>query len=107
MRKLKQIWHKIKAIPFIGDNYEKLVGQKKIERKMQHQQEEIQNNGVKYLNLVENTMNTSGGLYYAYAGTLLGIVRDKKLIKWDLDIDFAVVITEDFSWSDLQQVLEK
>ena len=33
MRKLKQIWHKIKAIPFIGDNYEKLVGQKKIERK--------------------------------------------------------------------------
>ena len=23
MRKLKQIWHKIKAIPFIGDNYEK------------------------------------------------------------------------------------
>ena len=36
MRKLKQIWHKIKAIPFIGDNYEKLVGQKKIERKMHH-----------------------------------------------------------------------
>lgn len=32
MRKLKQIWHKIKAIPFIGDNYEKLVD-KKIERK--------------------------------------------------------------------------
>ena len=107
MRKLKQIWHKIKAIPFIGDNYEKLVGQKKIERKMQHQQEEIQNNGVKYLNLVENTMNTSGGLYYAYAVTLLGIVRDKKLIKWDLDIDFAVVITEDFSWSDLQKVMAK
>lgn len=107
MGKIKQIWHKIKAIPLIGDNYEKLIGQKKIERKMQHQKEEIQNNGVKYLNLVENTMNMSGALYYAYAGTLLGIVRDKKLIKWDLDIDYAVVITEKFSWDDLQVVMGK
>lgn len=107
MNKIKQLWYNIKRIPFIGDNYERLIGQKKIAKKMQHQQEEIQNNGVKYLNLVESSMNKSGGLYYAYAGTLLGIVRDKRLIKWDLDIDFAVVITDDFSWNDLQKVMAK
>lgn len=107
MSKLKKIWHRVKSIPIIGENYEKLIGKKKIERKMQHQQDEIQNNGVKYLNLVENAMNKSGGLYYAYAGTLLGVVRDKRLIKWDLDIDFAVVITDEFSWNDLQRVMAK
>ena len=107
MSKFKKIWHKIKAISIIGDNYDRLIGRKKIERKMKHQQEEIQKNGVRYLNLVENTLNKSGGLYYAYAGTLLGIVRDKRLIKWDLDIDFAVVITDDFSWDDLQNVMSK
>ena len=107
MSKLKEIWHRVKSIPIIGDNYEKLIGKKKIERKMQHQQDEIQNNGVKCLNLVENAMNKSGGLYYAYAGTLLGVVRDKRLIKWDLDIDFAVVITDEFSWNDLQRVMAK
>lgn len=107
MGKLKEIWYRVKSIPLIGDNYEKLIGKKKIEKKIQHQQYEIQNNGVKYLDLVENVMNKSGGLYYVYAGTLLGVVRDKRLIKWDLDIDFAVVITDEFSWNDLQGVMAK
>ena len=42
MNKIKQIWYNIKRIPFIEDNYERLIGQKKIAKKMQHQQEELQ-----------------------------------------------------------------
>lgn len=107
MNELKQMWHRIKAIPIIGENYEKFIGKKKIERIWKLHQGELQNNGIQYLNTIENVMNKSGGLYYAYAGTLLGIVRDKKLIKWDLDIDFAVVISDKFSWTDLQRVMEE
>lgn len=105
MSGIKRIWHKIKTIPIVGETYEKWIGQKKVERIMQQHKEEIQRNGPMYLNAVENAMNQSGGLYYAYAGTLLGIVRDRELIKWDLDIDFAVVINDSFSWNDLQRVM--
>lgn len=74
---------------------------------MQRQREEIQNNSAKYLNLVEKIMSTSGALYHACFGTLLGIVRDNKLIKWDVDIDYAVVISDDFSWNDLEKAMSK
>ncbi len=37
-----------------------------------------------------HNLNKSNIIYYAIAGTLLGLVREGKLIDWDYDLDFAV-----------------
>lgn len=103
----KHILNRLKSDPFISTTYERLIGNKKTKKRMQRQREEIQNNSAKYLNLVESIMSTSGALYHACFGTLLGIVRDNKLIKWDVDIDYAVVIADDFSWNDLEKAMSK
>ncbi|MCI7686635.1 MAG: hypothetical protein MSS24_08015 [Clostridiales bacterium] len=107
MNMTKHILNRLKSDPFISTTYERLIGNKKTKKRMQRQREEIQNNSAKYLNLVESIMSTSGALYHACFGTLLGIVRDNKLIKWDVDIDYAVVISDDFSWNDLEKAMSK
>lgn len=103
----KHILNRLKSDPFISTTYERLIGNKKTKKRMQRQREEIQNNSAKYLNLVESIMSTSCALYHACFGTLLGIVRDNKLITWDVDIDYAVVISDDFSWNDLEKAMSK
>lgn len=104
---IKRVWHKIKAIPFIGKTYEKYIGIKKVERIEKKCREELIKDGENYINLVERTLQDSGALYYAYAGTLLGLIRDGKFIDGDLDIDYAVVISEDFSWTRLEELMNR
>lgn len=105
--KIKKIWHKIKEIPIIGETYEKYVGQKKVAYIEKKCKEELHNDGKKYLEKVEETLSNSVAIYYVYAGTLLGLVRNGKFISWDLDIDYAVVITENFTWKNLESLMKK
>ena len=43
------------------------------------------------LHLLINTLEENKIRYWVCHGTLLGIVRDKKLISWDHDIDIGVI----------------
>ena len=104
---IKKLWHKIKAIPFIGETYEKYIGSKKVAYIENKCRKELSQDGEKYIEIVENTLNGSGLLYYAYAGTLLGLIRDGKLIEWDSDIDYAVVINDDSTWVKLEELMNK
>lgn len=45
--------------------------------------------------------------YFAMFGTLLGLVRDKKYIPWDCDIDYAVTINDKNEWKRVIESLEK
>lgn len=105
MKLLKKIWYKIKANPAIGIPYDKYIGKRKLQFLLRNQTKEINENGVHYLQTVEELLCSSNALFYTYAGTLLGIIRDRKLIKWDMDIDYAVVITESFGWEDLEKIM--
>ena len=43
--------------------------------------------------------------YYAWAGTLLGVVRENSLIEYDNDMDYALTITDKSEWSKLYNLL--
>lgn len=103
---IKKTWHKIKAIPLIGNTYEKYIGSKKVDYIENKCRKELAADGEKYIELVENTLKDSGALYYVYAGTLLGVTRDGKFITWDFDIDYAIVITQDFTWNNLENLMK-
>lgn len=45
--------------------------------------------------------------YYAWSGTLLGVVRESAFIKYDNDLDYAIVIPEEKTWEELYQLLQK
>ena len=105
MGQLKKMWYKIKAIPAIGIPYEKYIGTRKVKKIAMRQTREINENGISYIEIVENLLRSSNALFYAYAGTLLGIIRDQNLLKWDSDIDYAIVITEAFGWEDLHRIM--
>lgn len=104
---VKDVWHKIKAIPIVGETYEKYIGTKKVAYIEKKCKEELINDGEKYISLVESTLQDSGALYYVYAGTLLGLIREGNFISWDFDIDYAIVITKDFPWTRLEEIMNK
>lgn len=43
--------------------------------------------------------------YYAWSGTLLGVVRENAFIKYDNDMDYAIAITDDSVWKDLYSLM--
>ena len=59
-------------------------------------------------NFVEviNILNKNKISYWVCHGTLLGIIRDKKLISWDPDIDIAV-LEKNNSRSKISKLLKK
>lgn len=102
---IKKFWYKVKKDSFIGIIYEKYIGIRKINYIEKKNKEKLHKEGTNYIKIVEKALEKSGGLYYVYAGTLLGLIRDKKFIEWDLDIDYAIVISKDFSWNKLEKVM--
>ncbi len=45
--------------------------------------------------------------YYAWSGTLLGVVRENAFIKYDNDMDYGITITDDSVWSNLYDIMTK
>lgn len=98
--KLKTLKYKIKNIPFIGNTYQLLIGNRKIKREQNLAKQRLQKYGIDLLTQIESTLDSFTGdfLYFADYGTLLGIVRDHNFIGWDMDVDYAVILNEDFDW---------
>jgi len=84
-----QISHQLHEL---GISKEKVVLPKKIDIKADNpfQDQKTKELGHQLIRCINNLMTTHGVELYLDSGTLLGIVRDKDLIAWDDDIDFAV-----------------
>lgn len=67
----------------------------------------LKKDGIKYIMEIDKILEKTSACFFVDAGTLLGIVRNKSLISWDLDIDFGIFIDDNFSWDDLEKSLKK
>ncbi len=105
--KIKELWHRLKSFPLIGKPYEALIGKRKTRRFFEAQREELLTRGSEYLTFMEELLSGSGCEFFADAGTLLGIVRDGKLISWDMDIDYGIMVTDDHTWENLERYMNE
>ena len=53
----------------------------------------LQKNGVQTVKAVQEILSETGVFFFFDMGTLLGIVREGRLLKHDMDIDIAVVVS--------------
>lgn len=104
---IKTIWHWIKQYPIIGIPYQKLFGKKKTEKLFKEKSEHVKKYGVSAVKYIEEALINLGVPFYIDFGSLLGVIRDRKFIEWDPDIDYAIVVDKQFEWNKLQGELGK
>lgn len=100
-KKLKPFREKAKKIEFIYKPYKKIVTTHAQKKRSKF----FKKRGMDLVMEVERIMEKTPAFYFVDAGTLLGLVRDGKLISWDLDIDFGIFANEKYSWLDLERTL--
>lgn len=67
-------------------------------RKMQKRRNEISKYGLSVIKEIDQYINASGIECFVDSGTLLGTVRERKLLSWDYDIDFGIFLTKKHGW---------
>lgn len=85
-------------------NIYKQAKNKKLERKKMNS---IKNYGSNIVQELESCLKNTGLVYFATCGTLLGLIREKRLLKNDYDIDYGVIIDDQNSWKILETSLAK
>ena len=102
---LRKVKYKIKNISFIGNIYNILYGNKKWEKQLKMRNQSLNLNGLHVISEIEDLLNQSNASFFVDCGTLLGIIRDGRLLAWDDDIDFGIFINSSFSWEKLEKCL--
>lgn len=82
--------------------YAFLYSQKR-RKELDHTREAIQTKGIETIEAIQNIMEPLGIPFFFDMGTLLGIVREGRLLGHDLDIDSAVIPN---SKDDIQRITE-
>ena len=56
---------------------------------------------------IEGCLNNSGLIYFATCGTLLGLIRENRLLRDDYDMDYGVIIKSSHDWETLAIALNE
>ena len=62
----------------------------------------IHSNGLEKIEMLSKHIST---IIFVDYGTLLGVIRDKKIIEWDDDIDLGIIINDLFTWNNLEEIM--
>lgn len=92
----------IGSIPGVRRFYKLTIGDY-IERK---KRVAIQNRGLAVIELVQSILLSVNVKSFADFGTLLGIIREGRLLSHDLDIDIGVILEEYFDIHCIRQIME-
>ena len=68
---------------------------------------DVKENGILRIMEIEQLLEKTPAVFFVDCGTLLGCVRDHKLIKWDYDVDFGIYISDIFGWKELEIEMKK
>ena len=63
----------------------------------------LHKDGVDTISAIEKALTEYGTTYFADYGTLLGIIRDHDFIQWDSDLDYGVIIDDNFDWNKFER----
>lgn len=64
-------------------------------------------NGCDAAKKIVQAMNETNFQFFITYGTLLGIVRDNKFMQHDDDLDFGILESDNFSWSEIDKIMNK
>lgn len=103
--KLYHIKMMLKRNKLVKGIYDKLIGNKKSETEEMGKREALKTTGMEALQQVEKALSNTNAKFFLNFGSLLGMIRDGKFMGHDNDIDFGVIIDENFGWDDLEAAL--
>ncbi len=55
---------------------------------------------------IETALSDSGITYFATCGTLLGLIRENRLLSNDYDMDYAILVESTDSWKKLEKTMQ-
>ncbi len=84
-----------------------LTAQERLEIANEKKRQAIQKNGIAIIALVQRLLKEIGIESFADFGTMLGIIREGKLLSHDLDIDMGVIVKEKVDLDRIRLHLEK
>lgn len=76
----------------------KYVLERKFNKESSEKQERLAENGLQCIIEVESCLKEYRVNYFSDFGTLLGIIRDHQFISWDIDIDYGILLSDEFDW---------
>lgn len=100
---IKELIKRCKPIKRIVD----IVREKNDDKSYQKRVDTIGKYGSCIVQEIEICLNNSGLIYFATCGTLLGLIRENKLLKDDYDMDYGVVIETSSDWETLATALKR
>ncbi len=65
----------------------------------------IKNDGFASIIEIDKTLSAANCVHFVDFGTLLGFVREGKLLAWDFDVDFGIKTGDGFTWQDLRKLM--
>ena len=85
--------------------YRSTFGKIKTKYYFNAQKKALQKNGMELIGKIDKAVTEAGGTCFVDFGTLLGLIRDGSLIKHDMDIDFGIYLTDDFTKENLDKAM--
>ena len=101
---IRVIKNKLRTSKIFGKTYVKLC-EVKINILNRHKKKNLQKNGYKVVALVQKMLESSHVEFFFDMGTLLGIIRENRLLRHDMDIDVGVFLNDEEEKYELEKLL--
>lgn len=96
----------IKRVPLVKGIYDRLTA-KRQNAVLQAQRTALQTEGTSMTRAIEEALSQENVEFFIHFGSLLGLIRAGKFMDFDSDVDYGIFINDNFTWQDLERVLEE